>query len=370
MPLAIRSYEDLPELFDDDQNLILAWTSDERSFLSADLNSVISAALTAEINQDLPHVNRYLVKDPYGEDYLGPAVERFFSRSQEAYCVMCGAGVISLLQSIAGLAKDRAVVVIGSVYPDFPYWVERASGRCISCPSTGDDWRNLEFPSGSLVFFERPSLMGDFLDDLTEVYELCRKGAANNALIVIDESNANYYPAAFSAVNLLDRAENLIVLRGFSKAYGLGGLRLSYCVSSMPLRTRLRQAMPPLLASSLSLYLGRRVLELGDITQPLRRTIKQRKAEVTLLLERYQLSELLPSSERLPYLFVRNSESYVRSRFDRRGIVGKLHTTWSGGAPALQYLYRLSVPLQIERFEVLKQKLASDVALDKRGNAP
>jgi histidinol-phosphate/aromatic aminotransferase/cobyric acid decarboxylase-like protein len=358
MPLAISSYQTVTRLSDDRETLILAWTLDERDCLSVDLNSVIRLALDNEIRSGLDYINRYSVKDPYGEDYLGPAVAGFFSKTDGAYCVTCGAGVISLLHSLASLAQASCALVIGNTYPDFPYWIERFSGRCIAHPASDAEWKDLAFDAAAFVFLERPSLIGDRFSDLAEVSELCRRAGSSGAMVIIDESNANYYSPAFSAVNLVNKVNNLIVLRGFSKAYGLGGLRLSYGVASNALRDRLRSAIPPLLASSLSLYIGRKVLELGDIAQMLRQRIREAKAETRSLFECAEFHEVLQSSENLPYLFIKNSECYVRTHFEDNGIVGKIHAVWSGSRREIDYVYRLSVPLRSERMDLLRQRIA------------
>lgn len=338
MPLAVSSYREL-DLADGEGRLNLAWTVDERDFLGADLDAVISEEVEAEAREGLPFVDSYFVQDPYGAELLGPVVASLLG--VEGCSVTCGAGVISLLHSLSRLARGGVVCVLGQTYPDFPFWVERAGGRCVAGPATG----------GSLVFLERPSLAGDRFADLSEVAELLATGA----LVVIDESNANYYAPAFSAARLVAEHENLVVLRGLSKAYGLGGLRLAYCVSSRALEPAIRDAVPPLLASSLSLRIGRRVLELGDVAAPLRERIAAHKGETAELVRAAGFHGVVASSEHLPYVLLSRPEAGARERLDALGIGGKLHPLWpepSDGRP-----YRLSAPLRDDRIRLLREKL-------------
>ena len=53
-----------------------------------------------------------------------------------------------------------------------------------------------------------------------------------NVLVVLDEAYAEFVtdPAAVSGIGLLDDYPNLVVLRTFSKAYGLAGLRFGYAI--------------------------------------------------------------------------------------------------------------------------------------------
>jgi histidinol-phosphate/aromatic aminotransferase/cobyric acid decarboxylase-like protein len=360
MPLAVTSYKDLPTLADDHGLLNLAWTLDERDCLAVDLPALVASELTAEVHSEEPYVDRYFVQDPYGETELRGAVATLFETDPASLCVTCGAGVISLLHALAPLANRRPAYFIGDIYPDFPVWVEGLGGQCVSRLSTSgsaEHAANIRAAGASVVLLERPSLIGDELSDLQQLRELCEAVASRGTVVIADESYANYYPPTFSAVSLLTELDNLIVLRGLSKAYWLGGLRLAYCVTSNGLRTLVRSVVPPLLASSLSLRIGRRVLELGDITSPLRARIRANKAEMTGLLAAAGVTGILSSSEFLPYLFLKEVEGKSRSSLERKGILGKSHLIWSESTLAAQYLYRLSAPLTADRMAKLREKL-------------
>lgn len=314
---AFQSYQGVDPAAEEAEGLNLAWTRDERECLSVDLTALLKDELRAEIADDHPWLDRYLVRDPYGEQALGLPVT-------------CGAGVVSLLACLARLSPK--VRILGETYPDFPYWLAQSGGSCA--------------PDADLWFLERPSLTGDAHADLAP---LADEAARADKVVIVDESNANYCPPGWSAASLA--RDNVIVVRGFSKAYGLGGLRLAYCVASPRLTARIRTVVPPLLVSSLSLRLGARVLALGDITAPLRARIAAHKAEMIALLRRAGVASF-PSSEHLPYVFARASEP-LRAR----GIVGKQHSVWSAGA--VTSLYRLSVPLNESRMERLRGLLTS-----------
>ncbi|GAA3229592.1 hypothetical protein GCM10020256_42750 [Streptomyces thermocoprophilus] len=104
MSLAIGSYEKLRGLDDGADLLNLAWTQDEREHLSADVMAVVAEELAAELAEDLPYIGDYMVKDPYGEHLLGPAVAEYFGRPGWDASVTCGAGVGPLLHDLALLA--------------------------------------------------------------------------------------------------------------------------------------------------------------------------------------------------------------------------------------------------------------------------
>ena len=63
-----------------------------------------------------------------------------------------------------------------------------------------------------------------------EIYKICKK---NKILIVYDE--AYYHFGVSSEIKNIKRYKNLIVMRTFSKAWGLAGIRLGYMISNQKL---------------------------------------------------------------------------------------------------------------------------------------
>lgn len=361
MTLAISSYEKVQSLADEEGLLNLAWTLDERAYLAVDLAKIISLELAEEMRGDLPFVNSYFVQDPYGEDFLGAAVAYFFTKAGWDCSVTCGAGVNSLLQSLAHLTNERPAYVIGDVYPDFAHWVEQLGGTCLSQYSQRngpDHINNVRASRASVVLTERPALIGDDLS-LLQLRELCDGVAPFKAIVVVDESYANYYPPSFSAVNIASDVQNLVVLRGLSKGYWLGGLRLGYSVASAAVTTLVRAVVPPMLASSLSLRMARAILNLGDITQLLRKRVPAAKEEMTTLLKAAGATHIIPSCEYVPYVFYSGNDLDAQRCLSSLGIVGKLQPFWSDSTNAVTHLYRLSVPLLPERMELLRRKMGA-----------
>ncbi len=78
-------------------------------------------------------------------------------------------------------------------------------------------------------------------------------------IVLVDEAYAEY--ADYSIVPLIDKYENLIVLRTFSKAFGLAGLRLGYAVANPKLASTINKLPAPYAISVVSLSMGRKLLE-------------------------------------------------------------------------------------------------------------
>jgi len=78
-------------------------------------------------------------------------------------------------------------------------------------------------------------------------------------IVMVDEAYAEY--ADYSVVPLIKKYENLIVLRTFSKAFSLAGLRLGYAVANSALAKTLDKTPAPYVVNVISLSMGRKMLE-------------------------------------------------------------------------------------------------------------
>ena len=104
-------------------------------------------------------------------------------------------------------------------------------------------------PTGNLINNEE---LVSFLEKVPE-----------NILVVIDEAYFEYIvdPNYVNTVNLIDQFQNVIVLRTFSKAYGLAGFRVGYGISNSTIIANLDTARSPFNVTSTSLRLAEIALE-------------------------------------------------------------------------------------------------------------
>lgn len=68
------------------------------------------------------------------------------------------------------------------------------------------------------------------LIDKKDIIKIIEKAQKSQSLVLLDE--AYYQYSGLECIDLINQYDNLIILRTFSKAYGLGGLRLGYAVSN------------------------------------------------------------------------------------------------------------------------------------------
>ena len=99
-------------------------------------------------------------------------------------------------------------------------------------------------PTGNLLCGEQE--MTRLLDELP------------NCLCIVDEAYADY--AGHSCVPWVQERENLVVLRTFSKAYGMAGLRIGYAIGPKPVIAALSQMQVPWAVNALSLVAAQAAL--------------------------------------------------------------------------------------------------------------
>lgn len=101
-------------------------------------------------------------------------------------------------------------------------------------------------------------------------------------LVIVDEAYVEF--SEQSIASLAEKNENLIVLRTFSKAFGLAGLRLGYAISNTDLASTLSERFQmPYSATLIALKTGIKLLGRVDA---IRKAIKELKAERTEFIGR------------------------------------------------------------------------------------
>jgi len=295
--------------------------------------------------------------------------------------VTTGAGVGPLLRDLSGLGGPSPVYVATEVYPDLPVWLGRAGrrrvpGGLIEPPGMSNDdmlTRHLAAIAAytpGLVFLERPALRGSPTDELPMVRQLCDAVADRGAFVLVDESNANYCPPDYSAATLLADTGNLVVLRGISKAFGLGGIRFGVCLSSNAATSWVREVTPPLQASSFSLRVGAAILAAAtDPSAGLRARIGAHRRRVIDALANTDVGPVAAAMSDLPYVLFASTPQPSLNRLREAGIQGKLHMTWGSAGPRSTAVGRVSIPLSETRLREFETRLA-DILCDATPSSP
>ncbi|MBJ7450283.1 MAG: histidinol-phosphate aminotransferase family protein [Parachlamydiales bacterium] len=109
----------------------------------------------------------------------------------------------------------------------------------------------------SIIFLCHPNNPTGLLEDLTKIKQLLK---ATKALVIIDEANIEYTSGP-SCLSLLSQFSNLVVMRSFSKAYGLAGMRIGYSLACEHIHSKLHNSRPPFNVSGIASEMAIQALE-------------------------------------------------------------------------------------------------------------
>ncbi|HEY2576900.1 MAG TPA: aminotransferase class I/II-fold pyridoxal phosphate-dependent enzyme [Streptosporangiaceae bacterium] len=265
---------------------------------------------------------RYDLADPYGGIRSAPVLAANLAWSLSPYRVTAGAGVTGLLHSLARLADGGTILTDPSGHPQLAEAAAAVSSQVAVAP--------LSDPAAAatavatfrplVTVLDRPALTGRHWT-LPMIAELARTTAQAGGVLVVDESCACYLPPGASAAPLTDTSPGLIVLRGISKGYCCGGLRIGFAVASPDLAAAVRAVLPPLAASALSLSVALELLTQPDPLAPLRARIAKVKPVIQAAARRAGLP-LTETDQHVPWLALL-ADPATKATLTRCGLVAK-----------------------------------------------
>ena len=114
----------------------------------------------------------------------------------------------------------------------------------------------------ALIFLATPNNPTGLLLKQADIERLLQ-GIPETTLLVLDEAYFEYVPVAekLSTTPLLATYPNLVILRTFSKAYGLAGLRLGYSIASSEITALLHRVLPPFAVNETALIAANAALD-------------------------------------------------------------------------------------------------------------
>lgn len=339
--------------------LDLRYAPDESEWLDPHPNDVWSRAIASTMHSGAELVSHYPIDDPFGAARAAPAIGRLFGCPLDACQVSFGAGVTSLLHDLCGLSDGGPIACPPLTHADLE---ARAFSRGISIrivpePTEPDELvRAVTADPPALLHLDRPTFTGHMMD-LAAVAAVADAAAQVGAPVVIDEAGATYVQAAESAVSLVNRSKNLVVLRGFTKAYSWGGLRAGFAVASRDVSEAVRALVAPMQVSEAALAAVLRLLESGDCLARLRPQIRSMKIRAASLLASCGL-ELIPGHPDLPWIAIDDHDRAASALFEHCGI-RPLHPASHPCIAPVPPTVRITVPLSYTRLKRLTTLLAA-----------
>jgi histidinol-phosphate aminotransferase len=141
-------------------------------------------------------------------------------------------------------------------------------------------------------------------------------------LVVLDEAYDIFIDVADfpSSLAYLKKRNNIIILKTFSKSYGLAGLRIGYAIASPGLISYMERARPPFNVNLLAQVGARAALADGDFIKRSRRTILQGKDYLYRQLNKLGL-RFVPSVTNFILIDVGRNAQRFYTRMLRLGVI-------------------------------------------------
>ncbi|MCW6159241.1 MAG: aminotransferase class I/II-fold pyridoxal phosphate-dependent enzyme [Thermoplasmatales archaeon] len=173
---------------------------------------------------------------PYCNDRLENGIKNKLGIQQD---VVITAGITEQIQIIITYFRKRRFVSLRSTYGEYVRTARLLGSeiRIINNPDPGIS--ELTPKRGDVLFFANPNNpSGKYY---RYVNELAEQAEAKNFMLVLDEAFIDFV----DSIVPLEINDNVVVMRSFSKAYNLSGMRIGYAITSKPLAEKFREMRLP-----------------------------------------------------------------------------------------------------------------------------
>ena len=232
-------------------NGLTAYKLSSNEIAHSPLPSVLSAIADAA-----NEINRY--PDPFTSKLTQALAEKF---SVSADLIATGTGSVGvcqqIIQAVAGAGDE--VIYAWRSFEAYPIITTIAGATSIQVPLTSDGLHDLTAmlsaitPKTRVIFVCTPNNPTGGIVTQQQITEFLAK-VPKNILVVIDEAYVEFNrdENAIDGIATLKANTNVGVLRTFSKAYGLAGLRVGYFIGPKNIAEAVRKTAVPFGVSSIA----------------------------------------------------------------------------------------------------------------------
>jgi histidinol-phosphate aminotransferase len=174
------------------------------------------------------------------------AVSSFLGFNESELSVANGADEIMDLLMKVFVRRGSKVMVIEPTFPMYTFFTQLYGGKTVTSMLKTDFRLDVDAilkkadRKTSLLFVCSPNNPTGNQFEKGDIKKLLKEF---NGVVMVDEAYADFAP--YSVINWVRDYDNLAVLRSFSKAFGLAGLRLGYLVSNKSIVKYVQRVMSP-----------------------------------------------------------------------------------------------------------------------------
>ena len=275
------------------------------------------------IRSALENINLY----PDGSGYLlKGALGREYGLKRENIALGSGADEIIKMIAMAFLEKGDVVLSSDATFSQYGFAAQLMGNAYVTVPLNGFriDLRAMAArlqPETKLIFIANPNNPTGTIVTREELEDFI-SFVGDKSIIVLDEAYSDYvesqsYPEGLKYVR---DGKNVIVMRTFSKAYGLAGLRVGYCLAREDLISAIERVRLPFNVNLLAQVAGVAALEDKEHLARTKKVNSEGKRYLYSEFERLGL-EYIPSEANFILVRVGDRARDVFTALLKRGVI-------------------------------------------------
>lgn len=279
---------------------------------SANLNPL---GMPEEVKQAvISHIDEYeSYPDPFNRE-LTAAVSRFHRVEPERICF--GNGAADIIFRIALAEKPKKTLLVSPTFSEYQQAAETAGSEVVHHLLKEEN-----------DFFLTDRVLDDITEDIEMMFicnpnnptgipvpkalmlEIAEKCRACGVTLVIDECFAEFLDEEekYSVMTDIDKLENVIILKAFTKIYAMAGLRLGYCICGNPEQAeRIKSCLQPWAVSTAASKAGAAAMGLDGFVEKTKKYIRENRELLISGLKRLGYT-VFPSEAN--YIFFRSEKN-------------------------------------------------------------
>ena len=312
-------------------------------------------------------LNKYPIKE---YELLKDEILKFWK--DYTYCeldynnISFGAGIMGILRNISEFLMNEKTKILG-VTPQFPRFVSEVElKKAMYEYYSMDEKNNYKFiveeflnklnKRYDLIHIENPNNPTGQIIDIKDIEKIVKKAEKYNSIVIIDEAYGEYMECDNSAITLIGKYDNLVVLRSASKFYGLPNHRVGYLFASKEFLKVYNEITIPFPFSDLSANVFRNLLKNYKELE----YTKQKVVEINKKIYKALNEENYLFTNVSTPIFTIKSDKYknLSNELRKRGIIAENCITYLN----LDSSYaRLRIPREWQKFLKIIKKLLTNV---------
>ena len=185
-------------------------------------------------------VDRFrMYPDPTASNLVHTLAEYYGVKDEQVF-VGVGSDDVLAMCFLTFFNSDKPILFPDITYSFYKVWAELYRIPYV-CPPINDEFRIVKedyYAENGGVIFPNPNAPTSIYEDLDFVEDILQHN--QDVIVIVDEAYVDF--AGKSAIELIEKYDNLIVVQTFSKARSMAGMRIGYAISNPTLIKYLNDA--------------------------------------------------------------------------------------------------------------------------------